>query len=598
MCGITAYIGNNGVEKNLINDLKLLEYRGYDSAGIAVVSNKKLLITRAVGCIKNLEDKIVPDANASIGISHTRWATHGEATIDNAHPHSSNNGEWAVVHNGIIENYSEIRNKLIKNGFSFKSETDTEIVAHMLEFYHVDNPMKTLINVCRELKGSFALAVINVNNPHTIYLAKRKSPLYLTKDENEVFVASDPICFSGKSEKYYSLSDDEFCEASQNSLNFFDVNGNEVFKEKMILQNLSCEINKQNFEHYMLKEIYETPDVLKRIVKTYTDNNVFEKIDKSIFFNMSQIIFVGCGTAYHAGLMGANYIESFAKIQARCYVASEFRYSEPLVDNKTLAIFVSQSGETADTLEALTLAKNKGATTIALTNVLYSSLAKKADYILPVCAGPEIAVASTKAYTAQISILNMFAKYLANLIKQTSYDYLQDILLLSQEVNIDSLQEDLKPLSKNIAEKSTAMFIGRNLDYITSEEASLKLKEITYINSQSHPAGELKHGFLALVEKDTYVFVLATQKHLLDKTLNGANEAASRGAKIIFATQFDVECKHIKNLLYTIKLKNLKEDLMPIITIISFQMLSYLTSVERGFNPDKPRNLAKSVTVE
>lgn len=598
MCGITAYIGNNNVEKNLINDLKLLEYRGYDSAGVAVLCDNKIEITKAVGCIKNLEDKIISNKHATLGISHTRWATHGEATIENAHPHLSNNGEWAVVHNGIIENYAELKSDLIKKGFLFKSETDTEVVAHMLELYNNDNPMQTLIEVCNKLNGSFALAVINVNNPQTIYLAKRKSPLYLTGNEKEVFVASDPICFSGKCEDYYSLLDDEFCEASQTSLNFFDVNGNKVVKEKIKLENLSCEINKQDFEHYMIKEIHETPEVLQRIVKTYSENNVFDKIDKSIFSNMDKVIFVGCGTAYHAGLIGANYIETLAKIQARCYVASEFRYSDPLIDSKTLAIFVSQSGETADTLEALNLAKNKGAKTIALTNVLYSSIAKKADYVLPVCAGPEIAVASTKAYTAQISVLNMFAKYLSNLIKQTNYDYLRDILNLSQQIDIENFKEDLKILAKKLAEKSSALFIGRNLDYVTSEEASLKLKEITYINSQSHPAGELKHGFLALVEKDTYVFVLATQKHLLDKTLNGASEAASRGAKIILATQFDVEDKAIKNLFHTIKLKSLKEDLMPMLTIVSFQMLSYLTSVEKGFNPDKPRNLAKSVTVE
>ena len=597
MCGIVGYIGKNCVEQNLIKDLKLLEYRGYDSAGVAVLCGKEINVTKSVGCIKNLEDKITTVENASLGIAHTRWATHGEATENNAHPHLSNNKNWAVVHNGIIENYSELKKDLIEKGFSFNSETDTEVVSQMLEYYQSNSPIQTLINVCSKLKGSFALAVINKENENSLYLAKRKSPLYVCKTQNEVFIASDPICFAGKSQEYYCLNDDEFCEVSLNSIKFFNNKGDEIVKDKLELENLSTEVNKANFDHYMIKEIYETPIVLKRIVKTYEENDVFNKIDKSIFFNMDKVIFVGCGTAYHAGLMGVNYVENFAKIQARCYVASEFRYSDPIIDSKTLAIFVSQSGETADTLEALSLAKSKGATTIALTNVLYSSIAKKADFILPVCAGPEIAVASTKAYTAQISVLNMFAKYLSNVLRKTNYNFLEDISILSEAIKLDDV-DNLKNLAKELASETSAMFIGRNMDYITSEEASLKLKEITYINTHSHPAGELKHGFLALVENGTFVFVLATQKSLLDKTLNGASEAASRGARIVLATQFDCGTKNVINLYNTIKLKDLKEDLMPMIAIVHFQMLSYLTSVEKGIDPDKPRNLAKSVTVE
>ena len=596
MCGIVGYIGKNNVEENLIKDLKLLEYRGYDSAGVAVLSDGIIKETKSVGCIKNLEEKISATENATLGIAHTRWATHGSATENNAHPHVSNNREWAVVHNGIIENYAEIKKSLINNGVCFNSETDTEVIVQMLEFYQSNNPIQTLISVCNELTGSFALAVINGNKPNTLYLAKRKSPLYVAKTDNEIFVASDPICFSGKTKEYYALNDDEFCEVDLNSIEFFNSEFNKISKEKFILEKLTTDIDKANFEHYMIKEIYETPEVLKRIVKTYAENDVFNKIDKSIFYNMDKVIFVGCGTAYHAGLLGVNYIENFVKIQARCYVASEFRYSDPIIDNKTLAIFVSQSGETADTLEALALAKRKGAKTLALTNVLYSSIAKKADYVLPVCAGPEIAVASTKAYTAQISVLNMFAKYLSNVLRNTDYNYLEDIETLAEAVKLDNV-DMLKQLATELSKETSVMYIGRNMDYITSEEASLKLKEITYINTHSHPAGELKHGFLALVEDGTFVFVLATQKSLLDKTLNGASEAASRGAKIVLATQFDCSSK-VMNLYKTIKLKDLKEDLMPMLAIVSFQTLSYFTSVEKGINPDKPRNLAKSVTVE
>ena len=597
MCGIVGYIGENSVEENLISNLKLLEYRGYDSAGVAVLKDNEIKITKAVGCIKNLENKLMSQKSVGLGIAHTRWATHGEAAITNAHPLISNNEKWAIVHNGIIENYAELKKDMIKKGLKFNSETDTEVVVQMLEHYQSQCPMETLINVCNQLTGSFALAVINANNPNTLYLAKRKSPLYIAKTGNEVFIASDPICFMGKAKVYYTLNDEEFCQVSLSSIEFLDNKFNLIKKELIELEEINSEINKANFEHYMIKEIYETPEVLKRIIKTYQGNDVFNKIDKSVLLNMNKVIFVGCGTAYHAGLVGVNYIENFVKIQANCFVASEFRYSDPIIDDKTLAVFVSQSGETADTLEALALAKNKGAKTIALTNVLYSTIAKHADYVLPVCAGPEIAVASTKAYTAQISILNMFSKYMSNVLNNSKYDYLKDISELSGEIEIENLLY-LKNLAKDLSKENSVLYIGRGLDYITCEEASLKLKEITYINSQAHPAGELKHGFLALVENGTNVFVLATQKKLLDKTLNGANEASSRGAKIIFATQFDLKDKEIKNLFYTIKLKSLKEDLMPMVAIVSFQMLSYLTSIERGINSDKPRNLAKSVTVE
>ena len=597
MCGIVGYIGENCVEKNLIRDLKLLEYRGYDSSGVAVLSDNEIKVTKSVGCIKNLEGKITFKDKATLGIAHTRWATHGEATENNAHPHLSNDENWAVVHNGIIENYALLKKDLIEKGFSFKSETDTEVISQMLEYHQANTPIKTLINVCSQLIGSFALVVINKNNPNSIYLAKKKSPLYICAISDEVFIASDPICFAGKSQEYYTLNDGEFCEVSIGSIKFFDHECNEIAMTIMKLDNLTIETNLQNFDHYMIKEICETPDVLKRIIKTYAENDVFNKINKSIFDNLNKVILVGCGTAFYAGLLGVNYIENFAKIQARCYAASEFRYGDPLVDNKTLAIFVSQSGETADTLEALALAKSKGAKTIALTNVLYSSIAQKADFVLPVCAGPEIAVASTKAYTAQISVLNMFAKYLSNVLRNTNFNYLEDISTLSNEIRLEDLS-GLKDLSNELANESSAILIGRNNDYVTSEEASLKLKEITYINAHSHPAGELKHGFLALVENGTFVFVIATQKHLLDKTLNAANEAASRGAKIVLVTQFVGEINNINNLYRVIKLNDLKEDLMPIVAIIQFQMLSYLTSVAKGIDPDKPRNLAKSVTVE
>ncbi len=595
MCGIVGYIGKKTVDRQLVNILKLLEYRGYDSAGVAVLKNGEILTTKAEGNISCLEKILKNEQGANLGIAHTRWATHGKPTSINAHPHLSQNKEWAVVHNGIIENYGEVKKDL--KSYKFLSETDTEVIAHLLEHLNCNNNLQTLINACARLKGSFALAVINKNIRNTLYLAKRKSPLYVAQNNNEVFVASDPICFAGKTKSYYTLNDDEFCEASPDNLKFYNKNGESIIKNSLTLNEFEANVGKQNYEHFMLKEIEEVPTCLNRIVKTYSESCAFEKIDKNLLQNINKVIFIGCGTAYHAGLIGANFIENFARIDAKSQVASEFRYSNPIIDSKTLAVFVSQSGETADTIMAHELAKLKGAKTIALTNVLYSSLAKKADYVLPVCAGPEIAVASTKAYTCQITILNMFAKFLSNIKNGTNLNYLNDIAHLAKNLKIPK-KESLLSLAKELTREQMAFYIGRGLDAVTCEEASLKLKEITYINSQSYPAGELKHGFLALVVEGTFVFVIATQKDLIDKTLNGAHEAAARGAKLVVATQLNIPESSLKDVHHLIKLQSFSEDLMPIASIGAFQMLSYLTSVNKAINPDQPRNLAKSVTVE
>jgi len=597
MCGIVGYIGNKVVDNVLIDNLKLLEYRGYDSAGVAVLDNKNIETVKAEGNISCLEKILTHNKNATVGIAHTRWATHGKPITRNAHPHLSNNKEWAVVHNGIIENFGKIKNYLINKGCVFESETDTEVISHLLEKTQSENKMQTVINVCSQLEGSFALAIINKNENNTLFLAKRKSPLYVSVGDNEIFVASDPICFAGKTTDYYSLNDNEFCEVNLKEIKFYNEKNNEIKKEKVKLNDLQVNFSKQNYEHYMLKEIEEVPSVLSRIIKTYKDGCVFEKINKQDLLNINKIVFVGCGTAYHAGLMGASFIESITETEARCFVASEFRYSNPIIDEKTLAIFVSQSGETADTIMAYELAKQKGAKTLALTNVLYSTLAKKVDYVLPVCAGPEIAVASTKAYTAQIAILNMFAKFLKNVKRGTNINYVNELEVLTEKIKNPDM-ESYNEIMQELKNEKMAFFIGKGLDYITCEEASLKLKEITYINSQAYPAGELKHGFLALIDEGTFVFVIATQKHLLDKTLNSAHEAAARGAKLILATQFDIDENKLKDVHKVIKLQSFSEDLMPVASIGAFQMLSYLTSKAKNINPDQPRNLAKSVTVE
>lgn len=599
MCGIVGYIGNKQTENQLINLLKNLEYRGYDSAGIAVQYNSKIKVVKAEGKIANFE-KLIRPTKAKIGIAHTRWATHGKPTTINAHPHLSQNKQWAVVHNGIIENFEKLKKEIQERvGIKFVSETDTEVIPQLLQYVSLNNKsnIQTFIQTCNMLQGSFAIACINQQVKDTLFLAKRKSPLYLAKSKEEIFVASDPICFAGKVEEYFALEDDEFCKASLKKVEFYDKSGNKINKKPIEMQEFEQFDGKGLYEHFMLKEINETSTVLDRMVKTYQDNDVFKKISLNIVNSINKIALIGCGTAYHASLMGAKYIETFARIDCKAYVASEFRYSNPIIDKNTLCIFVSQSGETADTLCAQELARSKGALTIGLTNVLYSALAKNVDIVLPVCAGPEIAVASTKAYTAQIAILYMLARYLESIKFNRDIDYISPIYCMSQNLQFSDLDE-VEQLSQELIEQKSAFFIGRGFDYITAEEASLKLKEITYINSSAHPSGELKHGFLALIEEGSYLFVIATDKELLDKNLNGANEAFSRGAKVVLFTQLDIDKEKTKFVHKIIKLPKFDTELMPIASIISFQLLSYLTSISRGINPDQPRNLAKSVTVE
>lgn len=598
MCGIIGYIGKEIVDQKLVNLLKNLEYRGYDSAGIAMIEDENIVVNKTTGKIANLENILKKSNKSTCGIAHTRWATHGKATYNNTHPHLSTNKEWAIVHNGIIENFIELKNTLKNNpNISFKGETDTEVIANLLEVNKKDNRMQTLINTCKLLKGSFALACINKYDNDTLYLAKNKSPLYVANCRGEIIVASDPICFLNFSLEYYSLNDLEFCKVAKEKIEFFDKNGNTIKKEPSKLNILNFSYGKKEYPYFMLKEIDETPEVLMRITKTYKDTNVLKKFNKQFIKEFNNIILVGCGTAYHASLMGAKLLEEICGIQASAHIASEFRYSRPIIDKNTLCIFVSQSGETADTLAACELAKKHNAYTIALTNVLYSSLAKMVDLILPVCAGPEIAVASTKAYTAQTAIFYMLASQIKNTLTNKKTNYVKHVENLAKKLKPQNIKT-IQKIADELKDKQKAFFIGRVADYLTCEEASLKLKEISYINCSSHPAGELKHGFLALIESGTYVFVVATKKDLLDKTLNGAHEALARGAKVILVSNIKIKKEKYKDFYKFIKLQNFKEYLMPAVAIIFFQYLAYFTSLYKGLNPDQPRNLAKSVTVE
>ena len=595
MCGIVGYIGIKTTDQELVDLLKNLEYRGYDSAGIAYQFEGSIKTVKEPGKISNLENKILHEPS-TCGIAHTRWATHGKPTKENAHPHMSQDCNWSVVHNGIIENFESLRKEIKSHNINFLSETDTETIPQLLQLHSnsITSKIDTFIDTCKELIGSYAIACMHKDLKDTLLLAKKKSPLYVATTDDELFVASDPICFAGKATEYYALNEDEFCQANVKNLAFYDKDHNVVSKTPTKLGELNAFAGKNNYDHFMLKEIEETPSVLKRIVDVYSDNTLFNNL-KDIDFN--KIVIVGCGTAYHSGLMAAKYIEKFARVECRTYIASEFRYTDPLIDNKTLAIFISQSGETADTLAALELAKSKGATTIGLTNVTYSTLAKSVDHILPINAGPEIAVASTKAYSAQITIMYMLARFIQNLKQKTNFDYIEEVKNLANTLTLPNTQE-IKELAARLIRENQAFFIGRDFDYITCEESSLKLKEITYINSTAYPSGELKHGFLALIDNGTYLFVIATNKDLLDKTLNGAHEAYARGGKIVLATQLNIPAHKTEFMDTLIKMPEYPEHLMPIVTTIFFQYLSYFTSIAKGINPDQPRNLAKSVTVE
>lgn len=593
MCGIVGYIGKN-IQENLIENLKKLEYRGYDSSGIATKENGKIKIVKAVGNISALEKIIAPEEKYGSGIAHTRWATHGKVTVENAHPHFSNNKKWYIVHNGIIENYIELKKQLLKKNIKCNTQTDSEIVAQLLEINNGKTDIEKLTNVCNELTGSFALVCINDSKENELFLAKRKSPLFVAETETDVMVASDPICFYGKTDNYYSLQDNEFCVAKLGKIEFFSGKMQKISK-KSEKNNINSQfLGKKNFPHYMLKEINDIPFALKNFVETYSNKFILSKINKRFLKNIDRIKIIACGTAYHSALIGAKYIERATKIETTAHIASEFIYEKPIINNRTLCIFVSQSGETADTLQALEMCKRKKAKLIAITNVLYSSLSKKCKVVLPICAGVEIAVASTKAYNLQLCVFYVLSGHFKEIIFNKQNKTLLDIKKLSKKLKLPSF-DDLKEFIEILKNSKKVFVLGKDLDYITAQESALKFKEITYINCNAYASGELKHGVLALVEKDVPIIVYATQKELTNKTINSANETLSRGGKVLLITQQEIDVQANTKVL---KLKKFKQPLMPISAIIPMQLISYYVSIFLNINPDQPRNLAKSVTVE
>ena len=598
MCGVVGYIGKKSAAKILIEKLKLLQYRGYDSAGLAFQNEDGFKIIKSIGNIAQLEKQLTKEHDElSCGIGHTRWATNGEVNLQNCHPHISFDGKWAVVHNGIIENAHFIKEKYLDN-VVFKSKTDTEVIAHLIASQQ-GNSLEKIYKALKILKGSWALAILNLDEKNKVYIAKNKSPIYFSQNENGILISSDPTCFCGESESFGALKDNEIASAQIDKIEVYDAFFNKkTYSKFKVPEFIDCEIG--DHKHFMFKEIKETKKLLQKLAKIYKERELFKKINKSFFSKIEKIKIIGCGTAYNTGLIGAEYLKRELNVEVEVCVASEFRYSKPLIDKKTLCIFVSQSGETTDTIECVKLSRKKHCKIIALTNVLYSQIAILAKNILPICAGREVSVASTKAYTCGLAVFYLLSKKIRSIKMKNEkiyYDAIRNIEKLSKKID----DYDIKQI-ENIAKslRGDVFFLGRGLDYFSAIEASLKLKEVSYINANAYPTGELKHGFIALIEKGTLVVVFATQKRLFDKTLNGIHEITSRGGNVLLISTKELKLDKSEEVKYFIKINKgrIKSQLLPLISIVFSQYLAYFTSVSRGINPDMPRNLAKSVTVE
>ena len=587
MCGIVAYLGKN-VKKTLIEGLRRLEYRGYDSAGMTVKQGKKFENIKAVGSVDNLE-KILGRESGSLGIAHTRWATHGGITIENAHPHFSSDGQVALVHNGIIENFRRLKDELTCQGKTFYGQTDSEVVAKLFD---EELSLERLYEVAQKLEGSYALALTSTKE-NKIYFAKQKSPLYVAFENGEGMISSDPSTFVGFSKRYFSLEDGEYGVLDKNGVKFLS-NGRKIDKKVVNLDFNFTSSSKENYPHYMIKEIYESGFVLANLLQYYQNKSVQEEIKKIDLQKFDKIYLIGCGTAFHAGLMGEHeFLSRFDKM-AMAIKASEVK-NHNYNFSHSLCFFVSQSGETADTICAQEYIKSHGGKTIAIVNTPYSTLARLCDKTFPICAGQEKAVASTKAYIGQCVTLKIIAMVLAG------EDFTKPLKEFINSLNYGDEEKILK-LSSFLKKTEKSFFIGRGKDYITALEASLKLKEITYIFSSAEYCGELKHGSLALVEEGMFVFLICLEKKFLAKNISTACEVASRGGRVVFVTPFANEIESSDEFksgqFDLLKISACPDIFMDMQAIISLQKLAYFTSISRGVNPDKPRNLAKSVTVE
>ena len=610
MCGIVGYIGFNQAADFLLDGMAKLEYRGYDSAGIAVIgANNTIKIQKKVGRLANLEAIVKQDPNEGVvGIGHTRWATHGRPSDMNSHPHADEKLKFAVVHNGIIENYMPLKEELLQKGYHFKSETDTEVIAHLLADMYDGNFEGTVRRMLDRVDGAYALEIICADEPDKIICTKKENPLVIGLGEGENFVASDIPAIINYTRDTYILSDGEIAIVTKDSVSVSDRAGNPINKKVFhVIWNAEA-AEKGGYEHFMLKEIHDQPKAVRDTFGTHISEDMSQALFSELNWEASDvdsiknILIVACGTAYHAGLVTKKYIESLARIPVNVEIASEYRYSNPLTDSSTLCIVISQSGETSDTLAALKEAKRLGARSLAITNVVGSSISREADQTVYTWAGPEISVASTKAYTTQLVAGLLFAVYLGQLNGKLDAGLAKDILTGIHELpelihTIFEVDEDMKAFAKHYGFKTDAFFLGRSIDYAVAMEGALKLKEISYIHAEAYAGGELKHGTLALIEEGVPVIALATQEDVFDKMISNIREVKAREAVVIgIGMKGDEEiAKHVD---HTIYIPRANKFIAPILAVVPLQLLAYYAAITRGADVDKPRNLAKSVTVE
>jgi glucosamine--fructose-6-phosphate aminotransferase (isomerizing) len=608
MCGIVGYVGNGNTSDVLIESLSRLEYRGYDSAGVALVCEDSLRVIRAYGRIFNLKEKMPRSIIATTGIGHTRWATHGRPSEANAHPHKDCTGSIAVVHNGIIENYRELKDMLVARGHKFASETDTEVVSHLMEDNYTDDMVRALLETVKQLKGSFALAIVNKDVPGKIFAARKDSPMVIGIGEGQLFLASDVTAFLKHTRKAMFLEDGDIAVLSQDGVRLMDFEGNEVFREiKTIEWNLEA-AEKAGYEHFMLKEIHEQPTSLKAVIAGRLDEikgqvNLKEvTLTEEQVQNIKRIIIIACGTSYHAGMMGRYVLEELTDLPVSIEIGSEFRYSHSRLDESTLIIAISQSGETADTMAAVKDAMRNGAHVIAITNVVGSTISREASDTIYMLSGPEIGVAATKTFTAQVVVMYLLAIMLGrarqNISARKASKIIRALKSLPQKAQLVlDMDEQIAEMSGLFNHSNSFFLVGRHLNYPVALEGALKIKEISYVISEGYAAGELKHGPLALLTTKVPVIAIATGSELYDKVVSNIREIKARDATVIaIASESNKSIDQVADLV--LRVPDACEYISPIMSSIVLQLFAYYAALARGCPIDKPRNLAKSVTVE
>lgn len=607
MCGIVCYKGKLDAREVIVDGLSKLEYRGYDSAGLAVINGGLISVVKKAGKIENLKKSLEENPiSGNIGIGHIRWATHGEASDINSHPHLSNKGRIAVVHNGIIENYRELKKELEDEGYIFKSTTDTEVIAVLIEKYYGGDLLQAVKKAKARLEGSFACGIISADEPGRLIGMRVESPLVVGLAGSDIIMASDIPSLLKYTKDVIYLENGDLIDITEDGYTIYDGNNQKVNREITKISWSVDAATKGGYDHFMIKEINEQGPAIKELLNLNIKNNEIhfdgDSLTKEEIEKFKRIYIVACGTAYHAGLVGKVLLERLAKIPVICDLASEFRYNEPFLDENTLVILISQSGETADSLKVLRLAKEKGVETLLITNTLASSMDREADRSLYCYAGPEIAVASTKAYTTQIINLYLlaldFGHKLGRLDKNTYDEIIKNLREIPEKIDqILSDDKNIRDFAEEIKDEKSLFYIGRGLDYATTIEAALKLKEVSYIHTEAFAAGELKHGTISLIEENTPVIAIMTQKNLTAKTLSNVEEVVARGANVFIITSHkDARMEKISKKIFEVP--ETLDILYPLLTVIPGQLIAYYTSTAKGIDVDKPRNLAKSVTVE